>query len=296
MIRRLLALGIAAGFALGVAACASEGTPPALRAGNCWGTGATDCQTAMAARGALLGLGNRDFAAPAACGAVIDCATTPTPAATRTPAAARTEPTPSTAAATATSDGSTPAERVAVVEPIREATPAAASSGGDPCGTIAVLSLESKASLSPAETVCLQATADGRRSAPDPEIQVAAVTLFNTRAGGWPAAVEAALKRPALKNAPALSFAGIKPAYDQGRYGTVLTRTRNVWRNLDKGYQLGAKDKTFVTEFACRSAGQLALSGNPPDDGLDWCERWLDRASRAGQPTGPINDLISQVE
>ena len=233
--------------------------------------------------GAVIDCGSTDLAPPAAAAATTSDATdaasagasddpdaTPATAEARTPAAATPAPTP---------------------EPV-----AVATSGDDPCGTIEVLSLEGKGSLSPAETVCLQATAEGRRSAPDPEIQVAAVTLYNTRAGGWPAAVEAALKRPALKNAPALSFAGIKPAYDQGRYSTVLRRTRTVWRNLDKGYQLSGSDKTFVTEFACRSAGQLALSGNPPDDGLDWCERWLDRAERAGQDTGPIENLIDQLE
>lgn len=299
MIPRSLALLSVTGLLLGMVACAPEGTAPALRAGSCWGTGASDCQAAMVGRSALLGLGNRVFVPTEPCGDLIDCAgvavAAPAPAA---PATA-TPTTPEVAVASpseTTGDAFAPAEPIAVVRPAPTAAVPASSGQDDPCGSMAVLSLESKTSLSPGETVCLQATADGRRSAPDPEIQVAAVTLFNNRAGGWPAAVEAALKRPALENAPSLSFAGIKPAYDQGRYSTVLSRTRNVWRNLDKGYQLSGSDRTFVTEFACRSAGQLALSGNPPDDGLDWCERWLDRAQRAGQPTGPIDDLISQLE
>jgi hypothetical protein len=127
-------------------------------------------------------------------------------------------------------------------------------------------------------------------------VQTAAVALYNAKATGWQAAVEAALSRGALANAPMLNFAGIKPAYDRGGYADVLVRARNVWKNLDKGYQLPGGDRSFLVEFACRSAGQLALQGKRPSDGLDWCERWRDRAGKAGQPTQEIEDLVRQVE
>jgi hypothetical protein len=76
----------------------------------------------------------------------------------------------------------------------------------------------------------------------------------------------------------------------------VLSRAKRVWKNLGKGYQLPSKDRGFLLEFACRSAGQLALGGKPPNDGLDWCERWLDHAERAGQDTTVALDLIDKLE
>jgi len=305
----LLATGLVAGCGGGEAARHDLG------AENCWGTGAASCgQAALLGRIAPLGLANLGTAsvltAVADCGAVVDCADAPPPR--RTPAAATSSGGSSGSSVASSSSGSgsgsgsgggggsssaTPAPTATPVDaPTSATTPPPDTSGDDVCGGIVVKSLEGSSSLSPAETVCLQATAEGRTSATDPDVQVAAITLFNNRAGGWKGAVEAALKRPALGNAPPLNFAGIKPAYDQGRYSTVLKRSRTVWRNLDKGYQLSGKDRGFVVEFACRSAGQLALSGNPPDDGLDWCERWLDVAQRSGGAVGPIEDLISQLE
>jgi hypothetical protein len=136
----------------------------------------------------------------------------------------------------------------------------------------------------------------GKRQASDPEVQIAALVMFNTRSSGWPNSVDFALKRSGLKNSPLLNLAGIKPAYDKGRYGTVLNRAKRVWKNLDKGYQLSSKDRGFVLEFACRSAGQLALGGKPANRGLDWCERWLDHAERAGQDTTVALDLIDKLE
>ena len=175
-------------------------------------------------------------------------------------------------------------------------TPAVVATGGDQCAGFQVSALQGKGSLTPEETVCLQDTAHGRRSAADPDVQVAAVTLYNKRISGWPSAVEAALGRPSLGNAPALNFAGIKPAYDAGRYSTVMKRSKSVWRNLDKGYQLSSSDRSFVAEFACRSSAQLALSGKDPGDGITWCERWYDLADRAGKSTDAIQDLIDQLE
>lgn len=285
--------------------CGGGGEPDRyeLHAKNCWGTGVQPCSLEqIRERAAALGVVDLGTAAILTagdgCGAVIDCASAPTPApvaAVRTP-----RPTGQPTATPGSSSVATPAPSrtpsPTAIAPTSDPTPAPTGGSSDSCEGIVVKALENKTSLTPAETVCLQATAEGRTSASDPDVQIAAITLFNNRSGGWKGSVEAALKRPALGNAPPLNFAGIKPAYDQGRYSTVLKRARTVWRNLDKGYQLSGKDRTFVVEFACRSAGQLALSGNPPDDGLDWCERWLDVAQRAGSDTGPIEDLISQIE
>ena len=76
----------------------------------------------------------------------------------------------------------------------------------------------------------------------------------------------------------------------------MLSRAKRVWKNLGKGYQLSSKDRGYLLEFSCRSAGQLALGGKPPNDGLEWCERWLDHAERAGQNTSVALDLIDKLE
>jgi hypothetical protein len=171
-----------------------------------------------------------------------------------------------------------------------------ASAGTDSCQGIAIDGLQNKSILRAGDLNCVRDTLSGKRQATDPEVQVAALAMFNTRSSGWPASVDFALKRPALKNSPLLNFAGIKPAYDKGRYSTVLIRAKRVWQNLGKGYQLSSKDRGFLLEFSCRSAGQLALGGKPPNDGLDWCERWLDHAERAGQNTTVALDLIDKLE
>lgn len=305
MTRVLLPLALLA-FVLAAAGCGGP-TLDSL-ATNCWGTGGGDaasCQQQLAPRLVGLALAQGDvrrvIEAPA-CGAPIDCATAPvaTPAPTpargstvaaSTPAPAAGDPTPSGTAETP--EPTTP--RLALATPA-PATPAPVAAGGDRCAGYQVTALEGKASLTPEETVCLQDTAHGRRPASDPEVQTAAVALYNKRISGWPGAVEAALGKSSLANAPALNFAGIKPAYDAGRYSTVMKRAKTIWRNLDKGYQLSSSDRSFVVEFACRSSAQLALSGKDPGDGITWCERWYDLAQRAGKPTDPIQDLIDQLE
>ena len=142
-----------------------------------------------------------------------------------------------------------------------------------------------------------QPTAEPEPAAPsDVEVQESAIAMYNRRADGWPAAVEAALARPSLANAAALNFAGLKPAYDGRRYAATVHRAEVTWDNLDKGYALSSSDVAFVAELGCRASAQLALSGNPTDDGYAWCDRWLQLAEQAGQPTGPIEDLLEQVE
>jgi hypothetical protein len=283
---------------------------------NCWGAGGGDaahCRDALSAR--LVGLALVDSAAQgvlgaSTCGGLIDCATAviPTPVASRTPTASHggsTTPAATPAASTpraTTPEATTPAAgepstpRLALATPEPRTPEPVVTGGADSCAGYQVASLEAKSGLTPEETVCLQDTAHGRRTASDPDMQIAAVTLYNRRISGWPGAVEAALGRPSLGNAPALNFAGIKPAYDAGRYSTVMKRAKAVWRNLDKGYQLSSSDRSFVSEYACRSSAQLALSGKDPGDGITWCERWYDLAERAGKPTDPIQDLIDQLE
>ena len=179
---------------------------------------------------------------------------------------------------------------VAVVDP----TPPPGNSQA--CKGITISSLESKPKLSGSEITCATDAAHGRAGVSSSDVQSAAIALRNQRAKGWADAVEAALKQGSNGNAPLLNFAGIEHAYNQRRYVTVLRRARVVWQNRGKGYQFTDKDLDFIVEFSCRSAGQLALAGKPSDAGLDWCERWLDRAESAGKPTQQIEDLIRQVE
>ena len=274
-----------------LAGCSSEEPRLVAKATDCWGH--ADCAHGLAsvrsALGAQVAAAADLTAVDTGCGPVVDCGSAPV-----VERSAPSEEKPASEAVTP--DQVTPDPRPAP-EPVTEAVsePVAVASG-DGCEGVSASELEKASSLSPADLLCLADIAQGTVTSSDTDRQIAAVALYNRKASGWPAAVEAALTRPSLRNAPALNFAGIKTAYDRGRYGTVVARADVVWRNLDKGYQLSAGDKTFLTEFACRSAGQLALQGDSPGSGLDWCERWFARASKAGADTGPIQDLIDQLE
>ncbi len=328
MIARVLG-GIAAlAAAVALAGCGAE--PLAVRADGCWGSSG-DCRQAKSALVHALGgarIPGLEAAPDSPCAGLIDCsevavaAATPTPAPRRTPdAAPRSTPRPVSTNNDAPPPRSTP-EPVATPEPAAtpeatpepaatpEATPqptpppqktpepvAAAGGSASACGGMDITALGNKASLSAGELSCLKAVAAAGSGYSDPDVQTAAVSLFNAKASGWPKSVEAALKRGGLKNAPRLNFAGVKPAYDGGRYSTVLSRSRKVWSGLKSGLALSSKERAFVAEYACRSAGQLVLSGkSAPNDGLDWCERWLDLAERSGGSTAEIEDLIEQVE
>lgn len=287
--------------------CGEERLP--VGAADCWGAETERCEGAPAA--VKTALGGSDLVGPLAevrCGELLDCdtlgggvAAAVAPPSVRGPATREPVAQPSTGTPEPTPGveppipDPTPEEADSTPAPAPDPTPAAPA---EPVATAScdVMALEDATSLSAADVACLQGVATGAMGASDPERQVAAITLYNRRAAGWGPAVEAALSRPALANAPLLNFAAIKPAYDARRYGDVLARSRTVWRNLGKGYQLGGADKTFLVEFACRSAGQLALGGKPPTDGLDWCERWLERAESAGQDTAAAEALIEQLE
>ena len=190
----------------------------------------------------------------------------------------------------------TPAPIASTLAPVAVAPTPAPEPSGDRCEGIDIAATRSLSRLDAAQVACLQDTAMGRRGASDPEIQESAVTLYNRRADGWPAAVEAALLRPALGRAPALAFAGIKPAYDGARYGVVQRRAHTVWANLDKGYDLSSADVAFVAEYACRASAQIALAGGDSDEGVTWCERWYELAEQIGKPTAPIQDILDQLE
>ena len=164
------------------------------------------------------------------------------------------------------------------------------------CKGIDIAALEHKGALSGPDKACLMDAARGKVGATDPNIQIAVITLYNQKVPGWQKAVEAALSRKNLTNAPNLNLAGIKPAYDGKRYSTVIKRSDVVWRNLNKGYALSAEQRTFLAEFACRSALQLSLMQKPNSRGFDWCERWRSRLSKSGAPTSEVDDIIDQLE
>jgi hypothetical protein len=308
--------------------------PMASSAAGCWGSGAvassTACQAAIG--GPLAALGHRAVdgleaaRAGGVCGGFLDCADTvkntpPPPTPTPVKRVVRKDPTPAptgrptpdkrpTPFKVATADTPTPTpERDPPPSGDEtptpdEATPTPTAVQDDPvvlatssaCSGITVSGLESKAKLSADEAKCATDAATGKAGLPASDMQSAAIALSNTRSKGWQHAVEAALKEGSLANAPLLNFAGIEPAYNGKRYKTVLKRSRIVWNNRGKGYQFSGKQLDFMVEFSCRSAGQLALAGSGAGDGIDWCERWLDRAETAGKPTQEIEDLIRQVE
>ncbi len=127
-------------------------------------------------------------------------------------------------------------------------------------------------------------------------IQEATIGLVNTRDASWQQAVERSLSYSELRNSPNLNFAGITPAYNQGRYSTVISRANCVWSNLDKGYAISAADRTFVAEFACRSGVQLHMQGQISPDHERWCRIWVDRLEHEGKDATEARGLLDQVE
>lgn len=127
-------------------------------------------------------------------------------------------------------------------------------------------------------------------------IQEATIGLVNARDGDWQQAVERSLSYSELHNSPNLNFAGITPAYNQGRYSTVIRRANCVWSNLDKGYAISASDRTFVAEFACRSGVQLHMEGQISPDHERWCRIWTERLEHEGKDATEARGLLDQVE
>ena len=310
--------------------CAGEGM--AVQTADCWGSGEGDCREAQGRVLRALGYKDAGLAAVGAdltCGAVVDCAalaevvakspavktsqaspvkptSTGNPAATTTvpagsgspasPVAVQTEGAQQDAVAAAAepSTGTAAAEEQAPAAPSEKVAAVSGPTGS--CKGIDIGALDNKGSLSDAEKTCLMDAARGKAEASDPDIQVAVIVLFNQKVPGWQKAVEAALSRKNLANAPNLNFAGIKPAYDGAKYATVIKRSDVVWRNLKKGYALSGEQRTFLSEFACRSALQLHLMQKPNDRGFDWCERWRSRLSKSGGSTAEVDDILDQLE
>ena len=297
-----------------------------LKAGNCWGTGAEDCRSERASALRALGYEGLQLAAMAAdlsCGAVINCAAQPAAtvqkskasslasasvptASSRPPASPKNVPSSTPPAAGQAASEAAPVQASTVAKPTAVAeTPAAKSepeqvaalsSSSGSCAGIDIAALEDKSALSGAEKSCAMDAAMGRAGVSEPEVQVAVISLYNSKATGWQKAVEAALSRKNLANAPNLNLAGIKPAYDGKQYATVIKRADIVWRNLSKGYALSGEQRTFLTEFACRSALQLHLMQKPHSRGFDWCERWRSRVGKAGGSTSEVDDILDQLE
>ncbi len=292
----------------------------------CWGRAAEGVEACQEAhRASLRALGGTSIVAGSSCGAVVDCANVPPPkTASRERGTASVSPTPPPArrasnepvAAQMPPPSPEPATEVVSsaqeAEAAPEAPPQAApapppeakaepvavvASGAAACEGLEVTALATKGSLSTGELGCLVAVAKAGSGYADPDVQTAAVTLYNTKSAGWTGAVESALKRPGLRNAPRLNFAGIKPAYDGGQFQAVVARAKAAYRGHTNGFSLSGKERSYVFEFACRASAQLVLAGkSAPPDGLTWCERWMELAAAAGQHTDEIDDLMMKLE
>lgn len=278
-------------------------------ADRCWGRSADAgdaCVAALTPTLSALGLDAADpldrwlTSSPPACAAAIDCGSTGgTASVAGAPPQAASVPAgldssmPATPAVAASVPAAQPPTSAIVAAAAPASAPAATSVA---CGGAGVEALSEKPQLSPGEVQCLADIASGKVQAGDPDAQTAAVTLYNRRAAGWQDAVEKALARPGLKNAAALNQAGIAPAYNGQRFEAVLARARAVWTNLDKGYQVDAGGRGFVSEHACRAAVQLEKSGKSVGDGLGWCERWLDLATKTGKGAEDARAHVAELE
>ena len=208
------------------------------------------------------------------------------------------------------SRGSDPGRQEDLREDLREATPppdpdpepAVDSAGARACAAVgndAAAIVDGGTPYGSQELTCLHYLALEQDPLAVDEftaMQVAAIGLYNARDARWQKAVEHALSYSELRHSPNLNFAGLKPAYDRGKYSTVISRANVVWNNLDKGYRLDDDDRTFVAEFACRSGVQIHMGGTVSADHDRWCRIWVDRLSREGKPTDEAQSLLEQVE
>jgi hypothetical protein len=303
---------LAALVALVQASCGGSGDPSAADAQDCWGTGAdgADCAEAIGRAAQNLGVtppADDSWLTTDDCGDAVDC----------------------DAVADTTTDQRTEGTHTHVVEPITEQGGVEPPTHGyvapDPGDDDAAEAVTPPPPPDPVATSwptsCLghdvrrvaqrgQPFTDGeigcmRDVALDHEpleiddftaIQEATIGLVNARDGNWQQAVERSLSYSELRNSPNLNFAGITPAYNQGRYSTVISRANCVWSNLDKGYAVSASDRTFVAEFACRSGVQLHMQGQISPDHERWCRIWTDRLEHEGGDATEARGLLEQVE
>jgi len=308
----IAALGLLAG-------CIAHGDPSATHAAECWGSQAEDCAARMAPRAARLGMADGDHDAllkGGACGSSLDCdgvaLTTgddddATTSGIDAADPAHTDPGEDITQAGPGDDDQGQGEPITARRDDDDATTPVNVQPPDPVSndrptSCAGLNLEvvaQKGQLSGSETTCLRDMAlkyEPLAVSDFTAIQVAVLGLYNARDPQWQSAVERALSYSELQYSPRLNFAGLKPAYDQGRYGTVVRRANTVWTNLDKGLRLTAADRTFVSEFACRAGVQLHLQGQTSDDPERWCSIWVDRLEHEGSDASEARSLLEQVE
>jgi len=302
-------------------------------AGDCWGQGmvaGADCADAVSTRAAAAGAGGaqrQDLFQPGDCGAPVDCdgvamtepvaaggagtsGTGPHPgdpgAGTQDTSGTDATPAPGTdhgAGGTGGDGGTTGASGTGgSMEPVATLTPTGhgASSGGGSCEGVDIAAVDRRGRpFSDQEMACFRDVALALEPVEVRDftnLQIAVIALYNERDPRWQQGVERALAFSELQNTPNINFAGIKPAYDQGQYATVVRRANVVWNNLDKGYRLTQEHKTFVAEFACRSGVQLHLQGTVSDDHERWCRIWVERLEHEGGDVTEARNLLDQVE
>ena len=300
-----LVLALAAG-------CADDAGPG--RADDCWALGAEDCIHKVDARAAVLGItamdealfGGTDCGDPLTCNdvhllsdpGVLGGADTPSSGAERVDPDAHIEP----AQAVGTTDPGPDATSDHAVAATTLDPPGLAAGASRPvaCDGVDVRGVSQRGTeLSASELACLRGIAlDHEPLAIDDftDLQMAAIGLVNARDAGWQQAVERSLSYSELRNSPTLNFAGITPAYNDGRYPVVLNRANSVWSNLDKGYRLSAQDRTFVAEYACRAGVQLHMQGQLSADHERWCRIWVDRLEHEGGDATEAQGLLEQVQ
>lgn len=248
------------------AGCAEDTLPVGGR--DCWGAGAEAC--AGAPEPVRRALGGEDRVGPLVevrCGELLDCAVLGGGA-----AAAVLPPSPTKRRATP-----------------RRAPPVAEPRALRACAIDDVIAA---IEVTEGDRDCLREVASGVRPAEEAVRADAALALYGRRDAGWGPAVEATLGRPALSGLPTLNVAGVVHAASEGRHGDVLSRARVAWAAVD---ELDEDERLVLVEQACRSAGQVGLTGRSPVDGVQWCERWRRAASTAERDIAPAVALIGQL-
>jgi len=252
-----------------VATSCADGIGPG-RSVDCWGLGEPDCGETASNRAIALGIGVADESpfGGTDCGDPVTCSEVRPLKAPASPSAPR--------------DGASSAEgRPEVCDGID--VRGAARPGSEPSGP---------------ELDCLRGLALDHEPLTSDEftnLQVATIGLVNARQEGWQRAIERSLSYPQLRSSPPLNFAGIEPAYDEGRYPTVLQRANIVWAHLDGGYRLSVEDRTRVAEYACRAGVQLHLQGQRSTDPERWCQIWVERLEQEGGDASEARDLLARV-
>lgn len=291
-------------------ACKGPTDPEMTNARDCWGTGAEgeDCAEQVSDRASTLGIAPAPpLNAAGDCGDLVACGGKALTEVVREQGTdsglALADPGSSaTRRETATSEPVPQVREIATpaVVPLAEHTEAPAADRPPTCGGIDLRAVAQRGTpFSSEELSCLRDVAlDLEPLEVDDftDMQMATIGLVNARDGRWQKAVERSLSYSELRNSPTLNFAGITPAYNDGRYAAVLDRADSVWANLDKGYRLSARDRTFVAEYACRAGVQLHMEGQLSPRHERWCRIWVDRLEHEGGDATEARSLLQQVE